>query len=146
MQVTRVPAESPRIVELCAEQQAELAWRQRAVVDDTPKHLDPRISFLLLHEGEEVAGCAGLQPLEPGVGELKRMYVRPDHRGRGHARLLLTEIEKLAVEYGMRTLRLETGRLFDEAIGLYTSCGYRPIPRFGPYAECAESVCFEKSV
>lgn len=144
MQVIRVASQSPQVVELCAEQQAELAWRQREVVDDTPKHLDPRISFLLLHAGEEVAGCAGLQPLEPGVGEVKRMYVRPAHRGRGLSRRLLTEVEKLAAEYGMRTLRLETGRLFDEAIGLYTSSGYRPIPRFGPYAECAESVCFEK--
>lgn len=131
-------------MELCAEQQAELAWRQRDVVDDTPKHLDPRISFVLMWSGERAAGCAGLQPLEPGVGEVKRMYVRPAFRGRGLSRTLLAEVEKLAADRGMHTLRLETGRLFQEAIGLYTSAGYTPIPRFGAYAGCAESVCFEK--
>ncbi|WP_084959032.1 GNAT family N-acetyltransferase [Thermoactinospora rubra] len=142
--LTRPPGDSPVVLELCAEQQAELAWRQRHVVDDTPKHLDPRIEFVLLMEGGRALGCAGLQPLEPGVGEVKRMYVRSAARGRGLSRLLLREIEDLAKERGMGVLRLETGRLFQEAISLYTSSGFAPIPRFGPYAGCAESVCFEK--
>ncbi|MEU4547023.1 GNAT family N-acetyltransferase [Nonomuraea dietziae] len=144
MRITSETSESPQVVELCAEQQAELAWRQRDVVDDTPKHLDPRISFLLMRSDEQAAGCVGLQPLEPAVGEVKRMYVRPGFRGRGLSRTLLAEVEKLAAERGMHTLRLETGRLFEEAIGLYTSSGYTSIPRFGDYADCAESVCFEK--
>ncbi|GAA2321029.1 hypothetical protein GCM10010149_87540 [Nonomuraea roseoviolacea subsp. roseoviolacea] len=50
----------------------------------------------------------------------------------------------MAGERGLHTLRLETGRLFTEAIGLYTASGYVRVPRFGPYAACAESVCFEK--
>ncbi|NUW40648.1 GNAT family N-acetyltransferase [Nonomuraea rhodomycinica] len=149
MKVTRPPAHDPVVQELCAEQQAELAFRQRDVVDDTPKHLDPRIAFVLLWSGREgvggqAVGCAGLQPLEPGVGEVKRMYVRPAARGRGLSRRLLTEVEAMAGERGIHTLRLETGRLFTEAIGLYTAAGYVRIPRFGPYAGCAESVCFEK--
>ncbi|MEV0147599.1 MULTISPECIES: hypothetical protein [unclassified Nonomuraea] len=96
MKVTRPPAHDPIVLELCAEQQAELAHRRRDVVDDTPKHLDPRISFVLLWPDEdggardraaEAVGCAGLQPLEPGVDEVKRVYLRPAARGRGLSRL-----------------------------------------------------------
>ncbi|MFF5206530.1 GNAT family N-acetyltransferase [Streptosporangium sp. NPDC000396] len=144
--LTREPADSPVVLELCVAQQAELAYRQRHVVDNTPKHLDPRISFVVAWSSGQAVGCAGLQPLEPGVGEVKRMYVRPEARGQGLSRVLLAEIEALARACGMRALRLETGRLFHEAIGLYTATGYEPVPRFGAYAECEESVCFEKTL
>ncbi|MEV0969513.1 GNAT family N-acetyltransferase [Microtetraspora glauca] len=146
MRLTRADSTDPLVVELCAAQQAELAGREteRDIVHEAPKHLDPRIAFVLAWWDEAAIGCAGLQPLEPGVGEVKRMYVRPTHRGRGVSRALLAEIERIAQEDDLATLRLETGRIFVEAIGLYTSSGYASIPRFGAYADLPESVCFEK--
>ncbi|NRQ37970.1 GNAT family N-acetyltransferase [Nonomuraea sp. NN258] len=147
MRITRPPSTDPIVVELCDEQQAELAERERGVVDDALKPpLDPRISFLVLWQGDQAVGCAGLQPMEPGAGEVKRMYVRPAWRGRGLSRRLLAEVESLAAEAGVTVLRLETGRLFAEAVGLYTSSGFQQIPRFGEYVDSSQSVCFEKRI
>jgi GNAT superfamily N-acetyltransferase len=129
---------------LCFEQQAELAGRDLDAFNATPKKLDPRIAFVLAWADGQAAGCAGLQPLEPGVGELKRMYVRPAHRRNGLARRLLAEIERMAGERGITLLRLETGRDFTEVVALYTSSGFYEIPRFGPYVDAAASACFEK--
>ncbi|WP_066948534.1 GNAT family N-acetyltransferase [Microtetraspora fusca] len=148
LELTRAGATDPLVMELCAAQQAELASREqdRDIVHDVPKRLDPRIAFVVAWRDGAAVGCAGLQPLEPGVGEVKRMYVRPAHRGRGVSRALLAEIERLAREDGLNALRLETGRIFTEAVGLYTSSGYASIPRFGAYADLPESVCFEKTL
>jgi GNAT superfamily N-acetyltransferase len=68
--------------------------------------------------------------------ELKRMYVVDQARGRGFARRLLAELERTAVAAGARRMVLETGTRQPEAIGLYRSAGYQPIPGFGVY-RCA---------
>lgn len=94
-------------------------------------------------DGQAVA-CVALQELEPGVGEIKRMYVRPDHRGRGLSRLMLAAVEDLAVRRGLGILRLETGTFLGPALGLYTSSGYTEIPLFGHYVGHPASICFEK--
>jgi GNAT superfamily N-acetyltransferase len=109
-----------------------------------PAGIDPDISFLVARIEDEPVGCAGLQLLEPGVGEVRRMYVRPAHRGHGVSRVLLAAVEELATDQEVRTLRLETGDLQPEAIGLYQATGYRRIPAFGPYLGRVHSLCFEK--
>ncbi len=129
----------------------------RTMATDQQKELaglegDTHISFPL-HDGiEYIVGvidgraiaCGALQPLEPGVGEVKRMYVRPEYRGRGLSRLILAAVEAMAVERSIHTLRLETGRYMDPALGLYTSSGYTEIPLYGQYLGHATSICFEK--
>ncbi len=94
--------------------------------------------------GRRPVGCGALRPLEPGVGEVKRMYVEPSMRGRGISRLILGKIEAAAAEFGYRALRLETGLRQPEAIALYETAGYRRVPRYGIYVNNPLSVCFEK--
>jgi GNAT superfamily N-acetyltransferase len=105
---------------------------------------DPHLTFLVASIDGTAAGCGALRSLEPGVGEVKRMFVLPEFRGRGIARHMLSALESTARELGYSTLRLETGTRQPEAIGLYTSAGYREIPRFGEYVDNPFSVCFEK--
>ncbi len=78
------------------------------------------------------------------VAEIKRMYVAPTARGAGHARAVLAELERTAAEAGIEALVLETGLRQPEAIGLYTSSGYTPIPSFGHYRESPLNRCFGK--
>lgn len=78
------------------------------------------------------------------MAEVTRMYVRPAHRGTGIARRLLQEVEDMARERGMTVIRLETGDLQPESIGLYGSSGYHRIPAFGQYAGSPLCLCFEK--
>ena len=77
-------------------------------------------------DGKPVAG-GGLKRLEPGVAEIKRMYVLPAARSRGHARRLLAAIEATARELGYERVRLDTGAHQPHARTLYESAGYRAI-------------------
>ena len=72
-------------------------------------------------DGRAVAGGA-LKRLEPGVAEIKRMYVTPDARRLGHARRLLAALEDAARVLGYERVRLDTGARQPHARALYESC------------------------
>ncbi len=84
--------------------------------------------------------------LRAGDAELKRMFVREDVRGKGYARALLAALEASAAAAGRHRMILETGTKQPEAIGLYTSSGYREIPKFGYYRCERESRCYAKAL
>lgn len=142
--VRRADRTDPAILALTTAQQAELA---AIYADDQPvAALLPDIEFVLLTLDDSPVGCVGLQPISPGLGEIKRMYVEPSSRGWGLSRLLLKEIESLARTRGMTTLRLETGTQQQEAIALYTRHGYHPIPAYPPFENEPASLCFAKQL
>jgi putative acetyltransferase len=91
-------------------------------------------------------GCGGLRPMEPGAAEIKRMFVRPEARGTGLARLLLERLEDEARARGFHLLRLETGTLQPEARSLYERAGYEPIPCTGAYRGSPYSRCYERQL
>jgi ribosomal protein S18 acetylase RimI-like enzyme len=106
--------------------------------------LPPSGAFLILEQdGITIAGGA-LRRLGGGVGEIKRMWTAPEHRGRGHARRVLAELEAAAARRGYHTLRLETGSLQLAAIELYRSVGYREVVPYGAYKAHPRCVGFEK--
>ena len=137
----------PDSVQLIAELDGELSL-------DTPReHMhglhageetDPRLRFFVLEVDDVIAGCGALRELEPGVAELKRMFVRPPFRGQRHGRFLLEELEHEAAGAGIHTLRLETSPTLREAVGLYHSSGFVDIPRYGEYVNSPISLCMEK--
>jgi GNAT superfamily N-acetyltransferase len=82
--------------------------------------------------------------LHDGDAELERMFVCEEVRGNGYGRALLASLEASAAAAGKRRIVLETGTKQPEAIGLYTSSGYHPTPKFGYYRHGAESRCYAK--
>lgn len=93
------------------------------------------------------AACGALRDapeLGVGTGEIKRMYVRPELRGRGLSRRALDALEWEAARAGMSRVVLETGVLQPAAIGLYLTSGYTPISNYPPYDEEPSSRCFAK--
>jgi GNAT superfamily N-acetyltransferase len=84
-------------------------------------------AWLVLYDGDAAVACGGLRPLAPGVAEIKRMFVTAPARGRGHARTLLVELERLAAQDGRERVRLYTTEVLREARALYSACGYRPV-------------------
>ncbi|HVE28040.1 MAG TPA: GNAT family N-acetyltransferase [Sporichthya sp.] len=106
----------------------------------------PRGLFLVgrLH-GDPVA-CGGWRIVEPGLAELKRMYVASGFRGRGLSRILLAALEDSARDAGVTRLRLETGHRQPEAIRLYETSGYTRIDKFGVYRHDPGSTCFGKTL
>jgi ribosomal protein S18 acetylase RimI-like enzyme len=82
------------------------------------------------YEEGRAVGCGGLRTLEPGVGELKHVWVHPDARRLGLARRLLERLEEAAAELGLDVLRLDTNASLTEAQAMYRACGYREIPAY----------------
>ncbi len=78
--------------------------------------------------------------------EVKRMFVVESHQGRGLARAMLAHVERTAYAAGIATLILETGLRQPEAIGLYESSGYTPIPNFGFHRDEPLSLCYAKAL
>jgi GNAT superfamily N-acetyltransferase len=87
----------------------------------------PGAAWLVVYDDDRPVACGGLRPLEPEVGEIKRMFVTASARGRGHARALLAELERLAREIGYRRVRLYTTEVLREARALYDDADYRRI-------------------
>lgn len=77
-------------------------------------------------------GHVGLHEIARGIGEIKRLYVRPEGRGHGIARLMLENLKATAEDYGFTKLRLDTSPFMHEAQALYRSMGFREIM---PYPE-----------
>ncbi|MGK5548316.1 GNAT family N-acetyltransferase [Streptomyces sp. URMC 127] len=91
--------------------------------------------------------AAGGEGHADGDAEVKRMYVIPEARGRGIARRILAALEEDARAAGRTRMVLETGAKQPEAMALYVSCGYAPVPReqkFGMYRTYEDSRCFTK--
>jgi GNAT superfamily N-acetyltransferase len=99
----------------------------------------PRGIFLLATVDGEPAGCAGLRRLqgsEDSVGEVKRLFIRREHRRAGIARGLLARVDAEAHRLGFAALRLDaTGET--AALNLFRSSGYREAEPFNdnPYAK-----------
>lgn len=93
-------------------------------------------AFVVARLGGEPAGCGALKTLEPGIGEIARVWVDRPHRGLGLGPRLLAALEEQAARLGHRRLRLDTNRALDEAKAMYRSRGYGEIPRYNdnPYA------------
>ena len=104
----------------------------------------PGGAFVVGWDGEEPVACGGVIRYDETTAEIRRMYVAPSARGRGLSRAVLEALENEARQLGYEFVRLETGDRQPEAIKLYASSGFEPIPRYGPFADDPRSVCFEK--
>lgn len=97
----------------------------------------PRGAFLVAEVDGRPVGCGAVKRVSPGVGSIKRMWIAGEMRGLGLGRRILAALEERSAGLGLTTLRLETNRALREAIGLYTSSGYREVAPFNddPYAD-----------
>ncbi len=95
--------------------------------------------------GGTALGC-GAVVVSGSIGELKRMYVRPESRGQGVAQQVLKELESRARRMGCQTLLLEAGPYQPEALAFYKKQGYERRGAFGTYPEHPLSVFMGKAL
>lgn len=93
-------------------------------------------AFVVARLNGQPAGCGGLKPVGPGVGEIVRMWIDRPHRGLGIGVRLLDALEAEAATRGCRAVRLYTNRALTEAQTMYKRRGYEEIARYNddPYA------------
>lgn len=143
------PFDAPDVQALVTAQQAEMLELYEGEADIGPAReasmfVEPDGVFLVVRDDDRAVACGGIARFDETRGELKRMYVLPDARGRGLGRRVLVELEAEARRLGYGSLVLETGDRQEAALGLYESSGYEQIPCYPPYDSRELSLCFEK--
>jgi len=89
------------------------------------KYAPPDGALFLALKDQETAGCVAVRPLETGICEMKRLYIRPSCRGLGLGKELAETIISEAEDLKYRLMRLDTLETLTEAMGLYHSMGFR---------------------
>ena len=148
--ITQVAADSADAVKLIGELDEHLMAHpyppQSRHAFSVEKLLREQVVFFLTRYEGELAGCGGIKIFDGDYGEVKRMFVRPEFRGKGLGKAMLRCLSEYAQARGLGILRLETGIYEVEAIGLYTGFGFERRAPFGEYVEDPLSVYLEKRV
>jgi putative acetyltransferase len=99
-----------------------------------PGDYAPPQGRLLLAEYEgEVAACVALHKVEPGICEMKRLYLRSQFRGKGLGRTLAERIVAEARQIGYRHMRLDTVEpIMKDAVAMYRKLGFKEIAPYRP--------------
>jgi ribosomal protein S18 acetylase RimI-like enzyme len=100
---------------------------ERELAELPGEYASPRGTVLLAWGGGAVAGGVALRPLEEGICEMKRLYLRSGFRGRGLGRRLAEEVIAEARRLGYTRMRLDTLATMTEANTLYDTLGFRDI-------------------
>ena len=90
--------------------------------------------------GKEPVGVVAYRTKSPGVGEVKRLFVKPAYRSRGTGGKLLTQVESYAVQQGCATLFLDTRSTLEPAVTLYRRRGFAEIFRAGLYMQMEKQI------
>jgi putative acetyltransferase len=104
-------------------------------ISDLPaQYSEPTGCIILCIENDNPIGCVGLRKFKEGVCEMKRLYLRPEARGKGIGRVLANKIVDKAKELGYKKMQLDTIETMKEAIALYKSMGFKEIKpyRYNP--------------
>ena len=87
----------------------------------------PKGCLLLAKDGEQTIGIGCLKTIRKGTGEVKRMYVRPGHRGKKIGQKLLGQLIQSAKEIGCSKVLLDSARFMKSAHALYRSAGFKEV-------------------
>lgn len=148
LRLSRTDSENPVFLQLVKLLDADLAERDGEDHDFYSLYngLEKIRHAVLCHVHDEAVGCGAMKQVDADTMEVKRMYVKPGHRGSGIATIVLRELERWASDLNMTRIILETGKRQPEAIRLYEKNGYLKTENFEPYVGVENSVCFKKQL
>ncbi|MEQ9318916.1 MAG: GNAT family N-acetyltransferase, partial [Polyangiaceae bacterium] len=140
--------DDPVLTELVAELVHDLRCRYPAMPDvETPAEIVEGWGvFVVVRVDGVPAACGAVRRLPDERAELKRMYVRPEMRGRGLVRVLLGALEARAVEAGYDTLYLVTGDRQPEAVAAYRREGFVDTAPWGRWVDIPPAICMMRLI
>ena len=103
-------------------------------------------NVVVVYLQDQPVGCGAFREFDRISVEIKRMYVKPEQRGRGVAKQILNSLKGWAKENQFQKCILETGDRQVEAVKFYEKSGYKRTPKYGQYKQMENSICFEKYV
>lgn len=101
-------------------------------------------ALAVVYDEEKPIACGAWKRLAEDTAELKRLYVLPDYRRQGVARMLMAALEADAAKAGIRQMILETAKTTEASHKLYLSAGYLPREYYGSPAGAENCACFYK--
>lgn len=108
----------------------DIATMLEADMQGLDKFMPPNGRLLLGYAEDRLAGIACLKYLTPSIGEIKRMYVRPEYRKCGLGRALINRLVEEAAQIGYERVRLDSARFMKEAHHLYRTTGFSEIEAY----------------
>lgn len=103
-------------------------------------------NVIICYQNDVAVGCGAFKKSDTRVAEIKRMFVPVEHRGKGIAIKILSELEIWAKVLNHTSCILETSVKLENAIALYKKLGYEFIPNYEPYIGVESSVCMKKVI
>ena len=94
----------------------------------------------LIYYDDFPIGCIAYRKKGEGVGEVKRLYIVNEHRGKGISKKLLKTVECYAKEDGCNTLFLDTRITLEPAVSIYRSFGFDIVFQQGLYIQMEKRI------
>lgn len=130
----------------------ELDHYQNALYPPESNHLDSvevlaadNVHFIGAYDSGSLVACCAVKAMD-GYGEIKRLYVKPEARGKGLATLMILRLETFLLNSGITCAKAETGIYQPEANKLYEGLGYARTEPFGCYQSHPHNVFYSKDL
>lgn len=108
--------------------------------------LDGEATVCLLLWDNQAIACGAFRLIDEERAELLRLYVKPEHRKKGHAKQILDTLELQAMFQGCTNMVLAVGKNAKEARNLYKSLEYRDVQAWAPFAGDGKIICLSKEL
>lgn len=108
--------------------------------------LDDAHEVIVVYDNDIPVGCASFKKYNDECAEIKRVFIRKEHRGRGISNKLMELLETNAKNKGYCYMVLESGEPLVAAMALYRKRGYEIIPNYGQYKNMPDSICMKKEL
>ena len=110
---------------------------EQELIKINTQYNQPSGGLILIKKGEMAVGCGGIRQFGESVAELKRMYIQPEHRGKGLGKQLLNKLIDLARKLQYERIWLDTLESLETATHLYRSSGFTEMEayRFNPHTD-----------
>lgn len=94
----------------------------------------------VVHSDNVPIGCIAYRTKADGIGEVKRLYIKKEYRGKGISKELLKTVECYAKEQGCRTLFLDTRITLEPAVFIYCTIGFNIVFQQGLYIQMEKDI------